>query len=195
MTTLHKALMALVTFGLAAPVAAQPWRYVDKGGAVNYTSNPYELPPKQRAKALKALEEAAARRKAEAERLKAQAASVQAQGGTISATEGLPPPVAKPVILDNDGDGKAEKPDPMKAWRKRQAAAQAKVKSASAALKAAEKAAAVAQRNAFNSPSGPNYARHQQAQDALKARKAAANSARAEAARVQSADPRGYRRR
>ena len=136
-----------------------------------------------------------ARRKAEAERLKAQAASVSAQAGAISTSEGLPPPVAKPVILDNDGDGKAEKPDPMKAWRKRQAAAQAKVKAARAALAAAKKAAAAAQRDAFNTPSGPNFARHQAAQDALKARKAAVTSAQAEAARVQSVDPRGYRRR
>ncbi|MCB9526022.1 MAG: DUF4124 domain-containing protein [Myxococcales bacterium] len=187
-----KILSVLALLAVAAPAAAQPWRYVDKDGAVNYTSNPYELPVALQAKALKELEEAEARRKAEAERQAAEASAAQAQA--IPVGEGLPPPVAAPVILNNDGPGKS-KPDPMKAWQARREAAQDQVKAAQDALKAAEKAAALAQRNAYNSPSGPNFAANQQAQDTLKARRAALTSAQAEASRVDKGDPRGYQRR
>ncbi|MEZ4465835.1 MAG: DUF4124 domain-containing protein [bacterium] len=37
-------LAAAIALLLAVPVAAQPWRYVDRRGQVHYTNNPHELP-------------------------------------------------------------------------------------------------------------------------------------------------------
>ncbi len=55
-------------FVLISTASAQPWRYIDRRGNVHYTSSPAELTPKQRERAMKALEakrEAAEARQAE----------------------------------------------------------------------------------------------------------------------------------
>ncbi len=182
--------LTALALALAAPAAAQPWRYVDKDG-VHYTNNPYELPPAQQKKALEQLERSDARRAAQQAEREAKAAEKAAQAAALSTTEGLPPPVATPVVLQNGPDRKPV--DPKAAWRTRLEAAQGKATAAKAAAKAAEKAADAASRRAFTMPSGPNFAANQQAQDALKATRAAAVSAEAEVDRVRKSEP-GRRR-
>lgn len=180
---------ALAAFGLtmAGPAMAQPWRYVDKNGAVHYTSNPYELPAKRQAKALKqrkALEErrakAAAAEKAAAEKARTQQ--------TLNA-DGVPPPVDQPVIIDNDTT-KAATPDPVEAWRKQVSDAERDVAMARAAATIADSAASQAQWKAQITPSGPNYAASQKALKLKADKKKALTEAEATLQRLQRQKPR-----
>ena len=179
-----KSLICVVV--LAAPALAQPWRYVDKSGAVHYTSNPAELPLNRQKRAIEQRERLKAKRAArkiveaqKAEQIKAQA---------ILSPAGVPAPVDQPVIINNEAV--PQKIDPKAQWRTQVDQARQRVLKARTAKAEAKRAAERASRRAIVNPSGFAYAAHKKAQDAQIEKSRALIEAEAALQNIERAKPR-----
>ncbi len=159
---------------LAAPAAAQPWRYEDAGGRVHYTSDVNQLPKAQRDRILAA-------REAE---LKRRAALPDAGAAPPPAARPAPPrrsPPARPKRSETE-EGADEAPD-----GRAEAAAPvvdpaAEVRRLEGELADARAARDRARRKALEVPSGQAYHARAQAEQKVEALEAALKAAREAAA-------------
>jgi hypothetical protein len=183
MTTL-KLLIGLTL--ITAPAMAQPWRYVDRSGAVHYTSNPYELPAKRQKQAL-------AQRKAQQEARKARLEAKAEQKAAAAANaalnpEGIPAPVAQPVTVDNTTD--TPKADPKAEYTERMAKARQRVLKARTDAGNADRSAQSANHRALVNPSGFAYDANKKAKDEQAKRQKGLIEAEAALQKLQRAQPR-----
>lgn len=82
----------------ASAAAAQPWRYVGADGAVHWTNNVHELPPKQRDAILKAQEEAEARKAEQQQKVKRTTPAARLRPAPEPAPTPRPAPVAPQAV-------------------------------------------------------------------------------------------------
>ena len=199
-------LLILVALLASLPAGAQPWRYIDKQGVATYTTNPNDLPPAMRKKALAQLEqkraEALARQAIEAEA----AAAAPMSLGVAPLPDGTLPGVAPGAAPGSAAPGAApgsaapgsaapgsEAPKPPTArevWQKKVTEAGERVTTLTAELSAAQAAADEAHRRAIITPSGPNSARHAEAQERLQALTEQLTQAQGLLSRLERAAPR-----
>lgn len=194
-------LLILVALLASLPAGAQPWRYVDKQGVATYTTNPNDLPPAMRKKALAQLEqkraEALARQAIEAEA----AAAAPMSLGVAPLPDGTLPGAAPGAAPDSGAPGAApgsaapgsEAPKPPTArevWQKKVTEAGERVATLTAELSAAQAAADEAHRRAIITPSGPNSAKHAEAQERLQALTEQLTQAQGLLSRLERAAPR-----
>lgn len=174
-------LIALMTFlGLVAPAGAQPWRYIDKNGAVNYTNNINNLPPKLRKKARAIVEAKKLRAAAEA----AAAPATEEPAGVPSIAIPAPPSAAVKSV-----ESAPEGPTAHEQWQARVREANKAVADLGVTLKQAQDAAEKAQRAALLMPSGFNSAAHVKAQERVKSLESQLTAAEAARVRTRKAEP------
>lgn len=171
------ALVALL--GLAAPAAAQPWRYVDKKGRVHYTNDPNKLPAKKRKRAFEKLEKKRARAAAEA----AAAAAAQPESAAATSAASIPLPAPESAA------SKAPEPTAHDLWKEKMQAADKAVSDLNTALSEARETAQAARRRAIITPSGFNSDKHAKAQAKLAELEGQLNDAKATRTRTQQAEP------
>lgn len=181
-------LIALIALcGLAAPSAAQPWRYVDKRGRVHYTNDPNKLPRNKRKKAQERLEKK--RQEDDAARAEAER---QAAAAAV-ASEAAPASVGSIPIPDPAGAASAEskpkEPTAHEVWQGRMADADKQVTDLGAELKAAQDEAVAARNKAIVTPSGYNSDAHVKANARVEALEKKLGDAEAERTRTRKAEP------
>lgn len=170
------ALTVITLLGLAVPAAAQPWRYIDKKGGVNYTNNINNLPPKLRKKAREFVERKKQRRAAEA------AAAPATEAPAIA----IPAP---PSAAAKSAASKSDEPTAHDTWKVKVGEADKAVADLAMNLKQAQSRAQAAQRLALLTPTGFNSAAHLEAQARLKSVESQLVSAEAVRVRTRKAEP------
>jgi len=185
--------LLIVLLSVAAlPAGAQPWRYVNKQGVATYTTNPNDLPPALRKKALAQLEqkraEALARQAIEAEAAAAAAAAAPPSLGP--AIDGPAAPGSAAPGSAAPGSAAPKPPTAREIWQKKVGEASEQVTRLSADLAAAQAAADEANRRAIITPSGQNSARHAEAQERLTALQQQLAEAQTMLQRLEGAAPR-----
>ena len=173
-------LTVITLLGLCLPAAAQPWRYVDKKGHVNYTNNINSLPPKYRKKARALVERKKLRAAAEA----AAAPATQAPVGVPSI--GIPSP---PSAAAKSAESKSDEPTAHDKWKARAAEADKAVADLATNLEQAKDSAQAAQRRALLMPTGFNSAAHLKAQERLKSVESQLSDAETARVRTRKAEP------
>ena len=172
------AIIALL--GLVGPAAAQPWRYVDKNGHVNYTNNINNLPPKYRKKAQEMVDRKKLRAAAEA----AAVPSTEAPASVASIAIPAPPSAAAESV-----ESKSDEPTAHDKWRARVSEADKAVADLALTLKSAQEAAEAAQRKALITPTGFTQGAHVEAQKALESVKQQLVDAETARVRTRKAEP------
>jgi hypothetical protein len=185
-------LAAALAFSWVQAASAQPWRYEDRKG-VHYTSNPHDLPVAQRKQVLAELD---ARRKARAEAAAkaAEDAALNPPSIASSGPIGVPPPVPRPVVLENATTtpqaAASTPPTPREVWQNDVKAAEAAAQTAKADAEAAEAAAQKASQRALITPSGQHFAAYEEAKKAADEKAAAVQAAQDAAQKLKSDPPR-----
>lgn len=180
--------LAVMISGVVATASAQPWRYVDKRGHVNYTNNINQLPPKLRKKVRAAIERKQAR--LAAERAAAEAAAPASAAVVSVPSIAIPAPATAQSVAS-----KPEGPTPHDKWREKLAAADKQVADLGIALADAQRVAQTARRKALITPTGFTSADWKRADAKVKSLNARLNTAEAARARLRKAEPPTRRRR
>jgi hypothetical protein len=159
-----------LALGLAAPAAAQPWRYEDAQGRTHYTSDVNQLPKERRDRILAAREEARKRRAALPD------AGAPPAPPRPTPPRRPPPPRPKPSETEEGAE-----PTPKEAEAPTVDPA-AVVRQLEAELAEARTARDRARRKALEVPSGQAYHARAQAEQKVEALEAALKAAREAAA-------------